>query len=188
MLSALSRQRASLRLARNAAVLLQQSDAACTQTSAPVIACSLSSWRRGLHASSALWESLTVEAPNMGALRQGRDRACLGWASGLTEPCVAGESITEGTIAALLKQAGDAVDEDEAIAQIETDKVTLDVRAPKAGRLEEYKVGLLSCSALWPQGACSSSARHPAGEGRRHGHCGPGRGRHRRWGGCATLL
>ena len=51
-----------------------------------------------------------------------------------------GESISEGTIAALLKQAGDAVEEDEAIAQIETDKVTIDVRAPEAGRLEEYRV------------------------------------------------
>lgn len=55
-----------------------------------------------------------------------------------------GESISEGTIASLLKKAGDAVEEDEAIAQIETDKVTIDVRAPSAGRLEEYRVRFLT--------------------------------------------
>ncbi|EFJ47284.1 2-oxoglutarate dehydrogenase, E2 component [Volvox carteri f. nagariensis] len=39
-----------------------------------------------------------------------------------------GESITEGTIATLLKKPGDAVKEDDIIAQIETDKVTIDVK------------------------------------------------------------
>ena len=46
-----------------------------------------------------------------------------------------GESISDGTIAAILKQAGDAVHEDEALVQIETDKVTLDVRSPHTGHL-----------------------------------------------------
>ena len=39
-----------------------------------------------------------------------------------------GESITEGTVATILKQAGDVVVEDEVIAQLETDKVTLDIK------------------------------------------------------------
>lgn len=39
-----------------------------------------------------------------------------------------GESVTEGTIAAVLKQPGDAIKEDDVIAQIETDKVTIDVK------------------------------------------------------------
>ncbi|MEW5303714.1 MAG: hypothetical protein WDW36_006379 [Sanguina aurantia] len=39
-----------------------------------------------------------------------------------------GESVTEGTIAAILKNQGDAVKEDDVIAQIETDKVTIDVK------------------------------------------------------------
>ena len=36
--------------------------------------------------------------------------------------------MTEGTIAAVLKQPGDAIKEDDVIAQIETDKVTIDVK------------------------------------------------------------
>ncbi|KXZ54665.1 hypothetical protein GPECTOR_4g731 [Gonium pectorale] len=39
-----------------------------------------------------------------------------------------GESITEGTIANVLKQAGDTIKEDDVIAQIETDKVTIDIK------------------------------------------------------------
>ncbi len=52
-----------------------------------------------------------------------------------------GESITEGTISAILKNAGDKVEEDEPIAQIETDKVTFDVRAPQAGVIQQILVG-----------------------------------------------
>jgi len=44
-----------------------------------------------------------------------------------------GDSITEGSIASVLKGVGESVAEDEVIVQIETDKVTIDVRAPKAG-------------------------------------------------------
>ncbi|KAK9818665.1 hypothetical protein WJX74_000957 [Apatococcus lobatus] len=51
-----------------------------------------------------------------------------------------GDSITEGTIASVLKQQGESVAEDETILQIETDKVTIDVRAPKAGKLEAVLV------------------------------------------------
>ncbi|PNW85420.1 hypothetical protein CHLRE_03g185600v5 [Chlamydomonas reinhardtii] len=51
-----------------------------------------------------------------------------------------GESIKEGTIAAVLKQVGAAVREDEVIAQIETDKVTIDVKAPAAGFLHKVLV------------------------------------------------
>jgi len=48
-----------------------------------------------------------------------------------------GESITEGTLVALLKHVGDAVKEDEVVAQIETDKVTVDVRSPVSGVIRE---------------------------------------------------
>ena len=51
-----------------------------------------------------------------------------------------GDSITEGAIAAVLKQPGEAVAVDEVIAQIETDKVTIDVRAPVAGVVSEVLV------------------------------------------------
>ncbi|KAJ6754145.1 SUCCINYLTRANSFERASE COMPONENT OF 2-OXOGLUTARATE DEHYDROGENASE putative-RELATED [Salix purpurea] len=49
-----------------------------------------------------------------------------------------GESITDGTLAKFLKNPGDSVEVDEPIAQIETDKVTIDVSSPEAGVLKEY--------------------------------------------------
>jgi 2-oxoglutarate dehydrogenase E2 component (dihydrolipoamide succinyltransferase) len=52
-----------------------------------------------------------------------------------------GDSITEGAIAALVKQPGETCAVDEVIAQIETDKVTIDVRAPSAGVVEGWSVG-----------------------------------------------
>lgn len=51
-----------------------------------------------------------------------------------------GDSISEGTVAGIEKQPGDAVSADEVVAQIETDKVTLEVRAPSAGTLSELFV------------------------------------------------
>ncbi|MCL6728898.1 2-oxoglutarate dehydrogenase complex dihydrolipoyllysine-residue succinyltransferase [Sphingomonas hankyongi] len=51
-----------------------------------------------------------------------------------------GESITEGTLAQWLKKPGENVAADEAIASLETDKVTVDVPAPAAGVLTEQLV------------------------------------------------
>ena len=50
---------------------------------------------------------------------------------------VLGESITEATIGEWLKSPGDAVDRDEPIASLETDKVALEVPAPVAGVMGE---------------------------------------------------
>ncbi len=47
-----------------------------------------------------------------------------------------GESITEVTIAAWLKKDGDAVKMDEAVCSIESDKATLEIAAPQAGKLK----------------------------------------------------
>ncbi|MEO1475620.1 MAG: 2-oxoglutarate dehydrogenase complex dihydrolipoyllysine-residue succinyltransferase [Pseudomonadota bacterium] len=52
-----------------------------------------------------------------------------------------GESVAEGTIGTLLKQVGDAVETDEPIAEIETDKVALEVPASASGTLAEWLVG-----------------------------------------------
>lgn len=47
------------------------------------------------------------------------------------------ESITEGTIAEWLKQVGDSVDKGEAIVELETDKVNVEVVSEEAGVLKE---------------------------------------------------
>ncbi len=51
-----------------------------------------------------------------------------------------GESVSEATIAKWLKKAGDAVAADEPLAELETDKVTVEVNAPKSGVLSEIKI------------------------------------------------
>jgi 2-oxoglutarate dehydrogenase E2 component (dihydrolipoamide succinyltransferase) len=51
-----------------------------------------------------------------------------------------GESITEGTLAQWLKKPGDAVAQDEAIASLETDKVSVEVPSPVAGTFGEALV------------------------------------------------
>lgn len=50
---------------------------------------------------------------------------------------VLGESITEATVAKWLKQEGDTVEVDEAIVELETDKVNLEVPSPIDGVLSE---------------------------------------------------
>lgn len=49
-----------------------------------------------------------------------------------------GESISDGTLATFLKKPGDRVEVDEPIAQIETDKVTIDVASPEAGVIQKF--------------------------------------------------
>src|SRR4029077_8816835 len=48
-----------------------------------------------------------------------------------------GESVTEATVAKWMKAVGDPVQRDEALLELETDKVTLEVYASAAGRLSE---------------------------------------------------
>ena len=50
---------------------------------------------------------------------------------------VLGESITEATVAKWLKKPGDRVEADEAIVELETDKVNLEVPSPINGILSE---------------------------------------------------
>jgi len=47
-----------------------------------------------------------------------------------------GESVVEATIGQWFKKVGDAVAMDEPLVELETDKVTLEVNAPAAGKLE----------------------------------------------------
>jgi 2-oxoglutarate dehydrogenase E2 component (dihydrolipoamide succinyltransferase) len=53
-----------------------------------------------------------------------------------------GESITEATLGAWLKQPGDAVALDEPIASLETDKVAVEVPSPVAGTMGEQRAAV----------------------------------------------
>jgi 2-oxoglutarate dehydrogenase E2 component (dihydrolipoamide succinyltransferase) len=51
-----------------------------------------------------------------------------------------GESVTEATVAKWFKKVGDAVAMDEALCELETDKVTVEVNSTAVGALSEIKV------------------------------------------------
>jgi len=53
-----------------------------------------------------------------------------------------GESITEAVVSSWLKQVGDAVAADEPVAELETDKITVQLPSPVAGVLAEQKVAV----------------------------------------------
>ncbi len=90
-----------------------------------------------------------------------------------------GESIAEATVATWFKAVGDAVQADEVLVELETDKVTLEVNAPSAGTLTaisadtgaEVEVGALlgtiggAGAAAAPAVAASPAAAAPASAG-----------------------
>jgi len=51
-----------------------------------------------------------------------------------------GESVAEGTIGAWLKNEGDLIEQDESLAEIETDKINAELPSPVAGRLAKILV------------------------------------------------
>ncbi len=53
---------------------------------------------------------------------------------------ILGESISDGTISKWVKKIGDFVKADEMIAEIETDKITMEINAPSSGVLKEIRV------------------------------------------------
>ncbi|MEQ8403846.1 MAG: 2-oxoglutarate dehydrogenase complex dihydrolipoyllysine-residue succinyltransferase [Oceanicaulis sp.] len=53
---------------------------------------------------------------------------------------VMGESVAEGQIGAFLVQPGDTVEQDQALMEIETDKVAVEVPSPAAGVVEDFTV------------------------------------------------
>lgn len=94
-----------------------------------------------------------------------------------------GESVSEATVAQWLKQPGEAVAVDEAVVELETDKVTLEVNASEAGVLSEILVaegenvevgallgrigegnGAAAAPAAKPEAAAASVSEAPAAE------------------------
>ena len=79
-----------------------------------------------------------------------------------------GESITEGTLAEWLKKPGEAVAQDEPIASLETDKVSVEVPSPVAGVLTEQlvkegdTVAVGAAIARIDEGATAGAAPAPA--------------------------
>jgi len=75
-----------------------------------------------------------------------------------------GESVSEATISKWFKKAGDAVKQDEPVAELETDKVTLEVNSPASGVLKEIitpegsSVGVGALIGKVEEGAVSTNA------------------------------
>ena len=78
-----------------------------------------------------------------------------------------GECVTEATVAKWFKQPGDAVALDEAVCELETDKVTIEVNSPSAGALKEIvaaegsDVGVGALLATLDEGAAGATASPP---------------------------
>uniref|UniRef100_A0A1D2AEM6 dihydrolipoyllysine-residue succinyltransferase n=1 Tax=Auxenochlorella protothecoides TaxID=3075 RepID=A0A1D2AEM6_AUXPR len=72
---------------------------------------------RCISSTPAAWKTVEVEVPSMG------------------------ESITEGTVATILAQPGETVEEDSVLATLDTDKVSMDIKYPNKtpGVVKEYK-------------------------------------------------
>lgn len=81
---------------------------------------------------------------------------------------VLGESVVEATVAKWMKASGEAVKVDEAIVELETDKVTLEVPSPVNGVLSDIvaaegaTVGVDSLLGLVEEGAAPSAAAQKA--------------------------
>ena len=87
-----------------------------------------------------------------------------------------GESVTEATVAKWFKAAGDAIAVDEALVELETDKVTVEVNAPAAGALKSIAaaegadvevgalLGVIEEGAAGAESAAPAAAEAPAPE------------------------
>ena len=81
-----------------------------------------------------------------------------------------GESVTTATVARWIRQPGDAVAADEAVVELETDKVSVEVSAPQAGVLgahavaegDEVEVGAVLTTIEAGTGATAAVATEPA--------------------------
>jgi 2-oxoglutarate dehydrogenase E2 component (dihydrolipoamide succinyltransferase) len=82
-----------------------------------------------------------------------------------------GESITEASLGAWLKQPGDAVAQDEPIATLETDKVAVDLPSPVAGTMGEQRakvgdtVAVGAVVATIEAGGAAAASVNPPGAG-----------------------
>src|SRR4030095_10576528 len=84
-----------------------------------------------------------------------------------------GESVTEATVAKWMKNVGDPVKADEALAELETDKVTQELYAPAAGTLGEITAPAGTVGQMDEECRRSGEGRRSTGgAGDRQGHAG----------------
>lgn len=121
--------------------------------------------------SSVAPEAPQVEAPKVEAAPQAEAPASTPPAGTDVLMPQMGESITEGTITKWLKKVGDAVQRDEPIFEISTDKVDAEIPSPAAGVLTEIKaqegqtVSINTVVAVIGGGAAAPAASTPAAPG-----------------------
>ncbi|PTV96036.1 2-oxoglutarate dehydrogenase E2 component [Rhodobacter aestuarii] len=83
-----------------------------------------------------------------------------------------GESVTEATVATWFKKPGETVNADEMLCELETDKVTVEVRAPEAGVLAEIvaaegeTVGVNALLATLTSAGAGAAPAQPKSEGK----------------------
>ncbi|MEM9854305.1 MAG: 2-oxoglutarate dehydrogenase complex dihydrolipoyllysine-residue succinyltransferase [Pseudomonadota bacterium] len=124
----------------------------------------------------------TAAAP--AAAAKGPEPSASGAAVDIMVPTL-GESVSEATVSTWYKKPGDAVEQDEMLLELETDKVSVEVPAPASGTLTEIlaeegatvgadaKLGVMSSgaagaapAAAQPAAAAQAAPSAPAGAGR----------------------
>jgi len=134
----------------------------------------------GLHRSAAAAATTAAVPPPRPNMQPRQPQRTFVTASGLLMPIktidvpTMGDSITEGTIVDIPVAPGDYVNEDDVVLVLETDKVSVDVRAPEAGVLSEIlgevddvvEVGSalykLDTDAVAPEGSAAPAAAEEA--------------------------
>ncbi|MDT0196113.1 2-oxoglutarate dehydrogenase, E2 component, dihydrolipoamide succinyltransferase [Arthrobacter sp. AB6] len=112
-------------------------------------------------------EAPAQEAPAQEASAPEAPAAGGGESHEVTLPAL-GESVTEGTVTRWLKAVGDAVEVDEPLLEVSTDKVDTEIPSPVAGTLQEIRVNedetaeVGSVLAVMGSGAAAAPAEAPA--------------------------
>ena len=75
----------------------------------------------------------------------------------------AGESVVSGVLSAWLKNDGDWVERDEVVAEVETDKITVEILAPASGVLKRIVEEGAEIEIGATLGEVDESAEKPAG-------------------------
>ncbi|PNI08002.1 2-oxoglutarate dehydrogenase, E2 component, dihydrolipoamide succinyltransferase [Arthrobacter sp. AFG7.2] len=114
-------------------------------------------------------EAPAPEAPAQEASAPETPAAGGGESHEVTLPAL-GESVTEGTVTRWLKAVGDAVEVDEPLLEVSTDKVDTEIPSPVAGTLQEIRVSedetaeVGSVLAVIGSGATAAPAEAPSTE------------------------
>jgi 2-oxoglutarate dehydrogenase E2 component (dihydrolipoamide succinyltransferase) len=103
--------------------------------SSPLPASPIVTTRSSIHSGKGTFSAFRHSSPQFS--KQQRHFAVSGGEPSIIPVPAMGDSISEGTVVAWHKAVGDQVEMDEVLCEVETDKVTVEIRAPDSGVIQE---------------------------------------------------